>query len=167
VDARVAALSDRDVKAVLQELTDDLAAPDVERAVADEDEARHAIAAVLALDESARAVDASSLAPEDAAEAGRRLLEELLADDAVAEDAEDLVADPPRDHHLGIDPGQVEMQLVVLGAIITWLETKVSVRIHRERPDSSIDVEIEKDRTDPEVLRSLVSAVRRVFSPGE
>jgi hypothetical protein len=56
---------------------------------------------------------------------------------------------------------------LVLGVLITWLQTKASIRIHRERPGSSIDVVVEKESADPETLRAFASTIRAVLPPSD
>jgi Effector Associated Constant Component 1 len=163
VEARIAALSDREVIAVLQELTQELLGqPGAGEAVPDENEAHQVLAAFLEASGSASQIDPAMFAgSQPAAGAARRLLEVLVADENVAAEAEELVARPPRRGHMGVDPAQIDMGSVVLGALITWLQTKVRIHIHRKLPNSEVTVDIGGDSAETR------RAVDDVVSGGE
>jgi hypothetical protein len=161
-------LTDREVFLVLGHLTTELGeqgkggAP----AAVDEQEAREALASFLESTGEASGADAARIVPgdADAAALGRALLARLLQDDVAGEPARALVADPPDD-----DQMVLELALgaaVILGTLITWLQTKVDVSVKREDGKTSWSFELHKDATDPEVIKQAAATVGSMMTPG-
>jgi hypothetical protein len=48
---------------------------------------------------------------------------------------------------------------VVLGLLITWLQTKVDIKISREGGETSWSFELHKDATDPKTIKEVASTV--------
>jgi hypothetical protein len=154
MDGRIATLDEPALTAVLEDLTAELRRlPALGTPVATEEEARAAIAALL--DVSPETI----VTEPDAESVARHVLANLAADPQVAEEAEELIADPPRDRQMGVDPTQILLVPVVLGAVISWLQTRVHIKVRRERPQGSVEVEIVKESTDPETLRQVASSL--------
>jgi hypothetical protein len=142
---------------VLEDLTQELSQlPVAGDRAASEPEARAVLAAMLGREVAPATLIATDA---EAAAAGRGLLTELLAHEVVGAEAQALVAAPPRDVQLGVDPGQLMMVPVVLSALVGWLQTKVRFTIRREFRGGSFEVEIEKQSADPETLRNVTATL--------
>lgn len=158
--ASVAELRDRDVLAALGQVTEDLGASIDERApIANDDEARAALAALLR--ETAVRPDASPdaiVADTDAAPAiGREMLLVLLSDEVSRPAAADAVQSPPSDDQLSIELALAGA--VVLGALITWLQTRVRIKVKREAGQTSFEFDLAKNATDPETIKKVAATV--------
>lgn len=158
--ASVAELRDREVLAALAQVTEDLGVGIEDPApIADTAEARAALAALL--QKTGRRPDAAAddiVADEDAAPAvGREMLSILLADNASRDAAAEAVESPPADDQLSIELAIASA--VVLGALITWLQTKIHIKVKREAGQTSFEFELTKDATDPETIEKVASTV--------
>ncbi|QKG19814.1 effector-associated constant component EACC1 [Actinomadura verrucosospora] len=154
-------LSDRSVVLSLQEITEDLSA-DRDYAPADVDEARALLDALLA------AADRSAAAlPERPGEqAARALLTELAADPDTAGRAAAVLADPPADEQLGIEAAATSV--VVIAGLVTWLQTKITIRVRHRDGDWEFDFRLDKQPVPASVLRRLADTVARVLgSPSD
>ncbi|SNT53904.1 hypothetical protein SAMN05443665_10414 [Actinomadura meyerae] len=148
-------LSDRSVLLSLQELTEDLSA-DQDYVPAEEDEARALLAALLT------AAGRSAALPERLDEqAARTLLAELAADPDTSASAAAVLADPPADEQLGTEAAATA--LVVIAALVTWLQTKISIRVRRRDGGWEFDFRLDKQPVPASVLRHLAEIVTRVL----
>ena len=156
-------LDDRSVLLVLQEISaqlgEDLAAD--EGTVRTEDEAR--LLAALLREYDARDVDPSEIAASetDAQTMARRTLGLLTEDPSTAPVAQAVVEDPPEDEQLVIETAIAAA--VVLGAQVTWLQTKVHVSVKRADGKTSFEFSLDKDATDPSLLKTLAETVAKLL----
>jgi hypothetical protein len=165
--AAVDALDDRGVLLILQDLTvslEDRLPAERTVAVQSEEEARLAIASLLRDTGQAPAVDLASIVPDEAeaARLGRKLLELSLQDPDTQQVAEALVRQPPADEQM--DFGATLGAAIVLGALITWLQTKVRLRVRRAQGKTEFDFEVNKDKTDPAVIKSVAETVGKLLA---
>jgi len=143
---------------VLGHLTTDLRDAGSDVPVANETEARAALAAFLAQTGEGSPADPADVIPDGTAlAAGRELLVTLLDDDSTAELAGEYVDDPPDDDQMSIE--LAIGAAVVLGLLITWLQTKIDIKISREGGETSWSFELHKDATDPETIKEVASTV--------
>jgi hypothetical protein len=155
------ALDDRTVVLAVQYLTEDLQSgqPEPVKTVAD---ARLVIAALLARGQ-ATVVDASEIIADDhlALATARRALAAAAADDAMRSSVRDLLADPPRDEQMSVEAAVTSA--VVLAFLVSWLQTKVELRISRRDHKTEVDFSVSKEAADGQTLRMLASAVRTIL----
>ena len=165
----VESLSDREVILVLSQLTQELREADPgtsETPVVSESDARAALASFLAASGDRASVDPEMILPDDsdALGAGRELLTALLEDNVSAAPARALVAEPPEDSQMSIE--LAIGAAVVLGLLITWLQTKVEIHVAREGGATSWSFDFRKDATDPKVIEDVTTTVRQLIVPG-
>jgi len=55
---------------------------------------------------------------------------------------------------------------VVLGALITWLQTKIKLRVTRADGKTSFDFELQKDQTDNSVIKDVTNSVKSLLIGG-
>jgi hypothetical protein len=161
-------LDNRKVLRILGYLTEELQAtmpPDQVTAVQSEDEARQVLAALLVTaGESEHLDQAASLIPDDEALAaqGRRVLDFMLQDPATRPIAEQLVAAPP-------DETQMSVELAIagaaiLGTLIAWLQTRVSLSLERKDGKTNIKLVISKGATDSSIIKEVARSVRALLT---
>lgn len=153
----------RSVVLALQEITEDLAAEHGLEAENDE-EALHIVEALLAhadtpgtaawlLDDEAKALDA-----------GRRLLDALAEDPGTRPLAEPLLAEPPVDDQLAVV--EVSAGVVVLVALVAFLQTKVSVKMERKTSKGKVSFELTKEAAKGSTLMQLADLYQRILGQG-
>ncbi len=158
------ALDDRSVLLVLQEISaqlgEGLAAG--EGTVQTEDEARLLLAELLR-EYDVKDVDPSEIAASetDAQAMARRTLDLLTEDPSTAPVAQAVVEEPPEDEQLVIETAIVAA--VVLAALVTWLQTKVHISVERVDGKTTFKFSLDKDATDPSLLKSLAETVAKLF----
>jgi hypothetical protein len=161
-------LSDREVLLVLSHLTAELReSVDTESSpVTSAPEAREALAAFLNDYGPGEGAPADAIVPDDAnaAALGRELLAVLVRDDVAGDTARALVEAPP-------DDAQMSLELaigaaIVLGVLITWLQTKVDLSVKHEHGETSWQFKLHKDAADPEVIKDVVGTVSKLVTPG-
>jgi len=161
----IAELHDREVLAILGQVTEDLqasaAAPSAP--IADDQEARAALAAFLRTtgvieDATPNAIVADDIA---ATELSREVLTVLLEDEASSALATEAVQSPPADDQMSIELAMAGA--VVLGALITWLQTKVHIKVKREAGETSFEFELLKDATDKDTIKNVASTVAKMI----
>ena len=140
------ALDDRSVLLVLQEISARWARvwrPTREQ-VQTEDEARLLLAELLR-EYDAKDVDPSEIAASetDAQAMARRTLSLFTEDPSTAPVAQAVVEEPPEDEQLVIETAIVAA--VVLGALVTWLQTKVHVSVKHADGKTSFEFSLDKD----------------------
>ena len=158
------ALDDRSVLLVLQEISaqlgDGLAAD--EGTVQTEDEARLLLAELLR-EYDVRDVDPSEIAASetDAQALARRTLGLFTEDPSTGPVARAVVEDPPEDEQLVIETAIVAA--VVLASLVTWLQTKVHISVKRADGKTSFEFSLDKDATDPSLLKSIAETVAKLL----
>ncbi|MFI7231927.1 hypothetical protein ACIBO5_52810 [Nonomuraea angiospora] len=151
-------LADRTVILILQELAEDLQRPAAALEVTSEDEARLVLRALLDgyADGDARTAQDALPLPRSAAEAigaGRRLLAAAQRDEDAGPVARALTQDPPADDQLSVEAAAVVV--VVLAAMIAFLQTKVSIKIQRDADGTKVEFELLKRASSDSLLRTL------------
>lgn len=160
-------LDNRTVLRILGYLTEELQAtmpPDQVTAVQSEDEARQVLAALLVTAGESDDLDqAASLIPDDdtLAAQGRQILDFMLQDQTTRPIAEKLVAAPP-------DETQMSAELaiagaVILGTLITWLQTRVSLSLERKDGKTNIKLAISKSATGSPIIKEVARSVRALL----
>lgn len=151
-------IDDRTALRVLSALTEELQEklPDGPKIASIED-ARDAINALLVEAGTEGAPNADAIGAGHA-----RALLAMLADDPVTHDhVADLVANPPND-----EQRSVELALgaaIVLGGLITWLQTKFDIDFKREDGETSFRFRARKDAVDKDLIAETAQAVTRLF----
>ncbi|WAZ19462.1 hypothetical protein STRCI_000517 [Streptomyces cinnabarinus] len=155
----------RSVVLALQEITEDLAAEQALEAENDE-EALQIVEALLAHAGSPAAASAAGLLDDEgqALDAGRRLLDALAEDPGTRPLAEPLLAEPPVDDQLAVV--EVSAGVVVLVALVAFLQTKVSVKMERKTSKGKVSFELTKEATKGSTLMQLADLYQRILGQG-
>lgn len=94
--------------------------------------------------------------------AARRLLAHLNADADTAPQTSAILADPPTGDRLGVETAATD--LVVLAAIVTWLQTKIDIRVKHQNSRWEFDFRLTKKPVPTSVLRRLAGTVSRILN---
>lgn len=129
---------------------------------ADSEEATALIAALLAGAGVADGAVETLARADHATAAARRLLEHLRHDPDTAEPVSRILADPPADAQLSVEAAATVA--VVLGALITWLQTKVDIQVTRKDGKTEFEFRLTKDTTDSAGIRRIVEVVSGVLT---
>lgn len=123
-------------------------------------EAQQALASVLQM--GGLPTDMAGLSDNDqAVMIGRSTLKLLASDSVLRSQVEDLVANPPEDSQMG-GADLTNSTAVVLGALITWLQTKLRFKVHDETAARQVEVaEIVAPHTDSKLLAAALAKVLR------
>ncbi|CCK32530.1 putative membrane protein [Streptomyces davaonensis JCM 4913] len=153
----------RSVVLALQEITEDLAAQHG-LAAENDDEALQIVEALLthadAPGSAAWLLDDEGLA----LDTGRRLLDALAEDPGTRSLAEPLLAEPPVDDQLAVV--EVSAGVVVLVALVAFLQTKVSVKMERKTSKGKVSFELTKEATKGSTLMQLADLYQRILGQG-
>ncbi|MEV0445560.1 hypothetical protein AB0I84_12165 [Streptomyces spectabilis] len=152
------ALNDRALVLVLQELTEEMQSAAVPPARLTESEAR---ASLHALTDGAD-VDGVLDDEASATATARRLLTVMLEDSDTAPVAASIAADPPVDDQLAVEAAVTG--IVVLAAMITWLQTKVEIKIHRKDGNTEFLFHLRKSAARPQTLRSVTETATQILT---
>ena len=164
---RIDQLDDRTVLLILSYLSQDLReelSDDQATSVRSENEARQAISALLnTVGALAAPVDTAEILPDDAAAVvvGRDLLKLLLEDEQLRLRVEELIADPPAETQMSVELALAGA--VVLGTLITWLQTKVDLRVSRKDGKIEFEIKLHKDATEASVIKDVVQSVKTLL----
>ncbi len=156
-------LDDQTTLLILSNLTQDLREdiPEEEaKAIRSEEDARLAIISFLnALGENTGHLSATTIIPDDAdvKTVGRGMLELLLNDETARSRTQDLIAHPPKEEQMSVELAIAGA--VILGALITWLQTKVKIKIHRKDGKTEFEFEMIKDATDASTMKELAQSL--------
>ena len=157
-DDPLAHLDDRQTLLVLSHLTGELPATDEVRS---EDEAREVIAAFLG-EFGDEAVGPGRVASGDVTDASARVLLQAMLDDPVTGTAaRELVDDPPDDEQLSVELAL--QSAVLLGATISWLQTKVELEITSEDGKRRIRFKLTKEAADAALVKDVIATIRRAL----
>ncbi|HEU5230206.1 MAG TPA: hypothetical protein VFU49_20465 [Ktedonobacteraceae bacterium] len=144
---------------VTQELQKELPKEQI-AAIRSQDEAREAIVALFnATGENSAQLDATEIVPEDEENPAlsRDVLKFLLHDEVARSTTEKLLANPPKEEQMSLTLAIAGA--VILGALITWLQTRVELKVSRKNGKLDFDFAIGKDATDPEILKEVAKAI--------
>lgn len=161
----IEALDARTVQMILSHLTQEMRREiptEQTQTVQSAEEARLAIAALLGEVEPS-APDPEKIAPEedDADLAGRAMLDVLLDDPATAPKVRELLANPPLDSQMSVE--LAISSAIVLGAVITWLQTKVDLKVSRKGGKTDFTFALRKASTSNSLLKSVADAVKKAL----
>ncbi len=153
---------DAAVLRILSHLTDEMREelPEDERKViTSADEAREVVATVLALVDEERPSGTQGLLRDDTAAAAdaRKLLRVLQTDESTRPRLEELLAHPPDADQRSVVA--IAATAIVLGALVTWLQTKVRIKIRHKDGKTEISVDLDKKPTDKETIKSVLRTV--------
>jgi hypothetical protein len=155
-------LSDRSVALALQEITEELADTNPELFPQDTHEAGLLLSALLAqADLPTAGTDPGDLIY-DRHEAARRVLTHLATDPDTAARTRAVIADAPTDEQLSVEAAA--LAAVVLATTVSWLQTKVDIRIHRHDGRTDFDFSLRKTAASPGTLRRVAEIVYRLLS---
>lgn len=159
----LAALRDDQVLQVLGHLTEELGEAECAQQVTSADDARATIAALLAEADDGADIQPEQVLPDGAEISGiaRSLLRELVEDEDAGPKAAPLIEDPPADEQMSVELAVAGV--IVLGVLVTWLQTKVDLQIKHVDGKTSVDFQLHKDATDTELLKDLAKTVRRLL----
>lgn len=152
------ALDDRALILVLQEYTEDLQDGSTSSGQLTESESREALRELTA------GADLDGVLDDEAAAlaAARRLLTVALDDSESAAVVVPIIEDPPADDQLAVETAAAG--LVVLGALIAWLQTKVDIKIHRKDGKTEFLFHLRKAAADPQTIQDLSNAAAQVLT---
>jgi hypothetical protein len=148
---------------VLSYLTEELqqAIPEHERGkIRDEFEAREAIASfVNQISENREQLSAEDISLDDRqAEAlGPAILDVLGKDEAIRPKVEELTTDLPEDAQMSVELALAGA--VILGAVITWLQTKVEITVTKKNGKSEFYFKLNKDATDASLIKDVANSL--------
>ncbi|MBV8360205.1 MAG: hypothetical protein JO189_20055 [Deltaproteobacteria bacterium] len=155
-------LDDRAVLRVLSHLTEQMhgGLPDVNKASISPEEARQALHDLLA---KAGENVPELILPEGTGHAAvaRRYLQMLLEDAESRPIAEALVANPPDDGQRSLE--EATAAAIILGALITWLQTKVKIVVNRKDGKTEVHIELLKNATEGPLLSNIAKQVGRLL----
>ena len=157
------ALSDRSVTLALQELAEEFRSGD--DGPRTDAEAQQLVESLLASGGYEGSSVGDILNSEEAASIiARRLLEVAVEDPDVGDIASEIVAEPPTDEQLAVETAVTGV--VVLAALITWLQTKVDIRIRRKEGKTDFDFHLTKGASSERTVQSVAQVVTRIFFGG-
>jgi hypothetical protein len=166
VDQHKSQLDDRAVLRVLSAVTEDirerLPAKDA-KALSSAEDARAAIAALIAT-VGGRNIDASSITFEGsrAGPAARELLATLQQDPQIGPGLELELANPPSDAQKS--PELALAGAVILGALISWLQTTMEIEINRGKDGKLyFSFRLKKEASNGNTMGGLVETVGRLI----
>jgi hypothetical protein len=152
-------LDDRAVLRILSHLTEQLREELPEgdrRSISSEDEARQAVHVLL----TEAGVNApETILPEEAGNAAlaRRFLKVLLDDPEICPMVEALVINPPDDEQRSIELAIAGA--VILGGLITWLQTKMNIDVHRKDGNTEFRFQLRKNSTKSSVIQDTAKQI--------
>ncbi|MFC6083690.1 hypothetical protein [Sphaerisporangium aureirubrum] len=155
--ANIAELDDRTVIRALQEVTEELAATaGLAIATKDSDEAQALLAALLEEGELSDSAPLALAMPCQYA-AARRVLVALAENPATGCVTDSVLADPPSDTRLGTE--LAAPAIVVLAAVVVWLQTKVDIRIKRKDGKTEFEFRVAKEAASAGLLKDIVKTI--------
>jgi hypothetical protein len=160
----VSELDDTAVLAALQEITSEIREElpaDQQEAVSSQEDALLALAAVLDSESAASLAERFSLAPEEAIASCRELLAAAVTDPGTAGPATRLVASPPSEDQMAV-LGGLEV-VILLAALVTFLQTKAKVRVDRKDGKVSYRIEVEKQAAQGPLVEEVIRIARKLF----
>src|SRR5262249_49430166 len=133
-------------------------------AIESEEEARQAVASLIAgPDDRRRQASSSEIVPDEAMPMARRLLTMLLHDDAAGPLVQALVDDPPTESQMSVELAVAGT--IIVGVLITWLQTKIDVRVVRKEGRTDFEFGLHKDATDKSMINDVIQSVGSLLNP--
>jgi hypothetical protein len=149
----------RTVILILQELTGDLISPIPENdtGVRNDEDARLVLGALL---ETSPELLLNS--EDEANLAGRRLLDYMADDSLLGASVREVLADPPTDYQLA-PPPDILSSVVVLGALISFLQTKIRFHLRRDRDGTHVEFELDKQPASQDTLQRIAQIIAKIL----
>ena len=155
----------RTVQMILSHLTQELReqVPEGQRAaVQSEEEARQAVATLLQETRTASVSPAElALSDEQADVAARETLSLLLNDPETEPKVRALLAHLPTDSQLSVELDY--SSALVLGMLITWLQTKLDLKVQRKDGRVDFEFNLRKDAASSTLLTTVANTVKKAF----
>jgi CHAT domain len=130
--------------------------------VASREDARKALATLLQETETANVSPAEvELSDAQADRAARETLALLLNDPAIAAKVLVLVEDEPADSQLSVE--LAASGAIVLGVLITWLQTKVDLKVRRKGGSVDFEFNMRKDAASSKLITMVADAVKKAL----
>jgi hypothetical protein len=98
-----------------------------------------------------------------AIDAARRLLQLTLEDPATELTARETLVSPPEDEQMSVEA--VVAVAAVLGLLVTWLQTKLQIRVTKKDGKTEVEFNLAKDAADSATVSGVVEAVKSVILP--
>ncbi|MFE7113880.1 hypothetical protein ACFU99_00415 [Streptomyces sp. NPDC057654] len=155
-------LTGRSVQLSLQEIAEDLGGSDPAHTPLDASEAHALIEALLRAGGRSSEAAAAALEGVHDPAAARRLLAELSQDAETAQLTAAVLADPPTDEQMSVE--HAVAAAVLLGALVSWLQTKVDIEIKRTEGKTEFRFRLTKQPASAGLLRDLARLVSRILS---
>jgi hypothetical protein len=155
-------LSDRSVVLALQEFTE-VGAP---LPMESQSEARQLIESLLAAGPPSGKAQLDKIinSDETALTVARRLLD-LTAEDPDTEAViTDITSEPPRDDQMSADVAITSV--VVLAALITWLQTKIEIKVQRKDGKVDFVFHLLKEKSSDGTIQSVIETINRTIGYG-
>lgn len=129
------------------------------------EEARQTLAQLMERMGVRHNIEADKLVDESrSGDTARRVVDLLRADPAVGGLVDDLIEHPPENQQMSVEVAIATA--VILGALVTWLQTKISLKVQRTPKGTVIDFELLKGSADKETVDSVVKASARALGLG-
>lgn len=162
--ADIAELNDREVILALEELTETLTVDTTPDSMPMDADEAHSLLATLLKAGGRSATEISALDGPGQYAAARRFFLALADEPAAADAASAVLADPPVDTRLGTE--LAVPAVAVLAAAVTWLQTKIDVRIKRKEGKTEFEFRIAKDVVPADVLKGLAASIVQLWNGG-
>ncbi|MGB5631995.1 MAG: hypothetical protein WBM86_04335 [Waterburya sp.] len=160
-------LDDKEILGILSEITIELReglSDEDKKNIQSEDEARLAIAALLKnAGENVGQIAPEIIIPEDSdvKTAARGVLGILVNDPEISSEVEDLIENPPEESQLsGVE---VATTAIILGALISWLQTKVKIQVSLKDGQLDFSFELIKESTDTSIIKEVVKSIKTLL----
>lgn len=150
-------LDDPSALRILSAVTAELHAQSDGSAIASMDDAREVIAALFEQAGIDQVPDLDSAGGDQA----RALLTILAEDPATKESVSEFVANPPDDEQRSV--AVVVAAAVVLGGLVTWLQTKIDLDVSHVDGKTSIKLRVKKGSADTSLIKDIAKAVAQLF----
>jgi hypothetical protein len=98
-----------------------------------------------------------------AIDAARRLLQLTLEDPATEPTAQETLLSPPEDQQMALDA--VIAVTALLGLLVTWLQTKLEIRVSKKDGKTEVEFHVAKEAADSSTISEVVQAVKAVILP--
>ena len=89
------------------------------------------------------------------------MLDLLLNDPATAPKVRALIEHPPTDSQLSVK--LAVCSAIVLGMLITWLQTKLDLSVHRKEGKVDFQFSLRKDAASSAVVKTVAAAVKKAL----
>lgn len=160
-------LDDAAVLRVLSHLTAEIREQipsEAQTSITSAEEARMAVAALLTEEGVAPATSPDQILPEPAATPtqARALLQVFWEDEDLRPHLEELISHPPDDSQRSVELAMTSA--VILGAVITWLQTKIDLKVTRKDGKTDFHFALRKNATDPALISDIAKRIGSILT---